>query len=571
MENKKDIGHAVREKLDGLQKQPTPAVWENIKADLDSRKKPKRFPLLITTGAVIGILAILVILGYFLGIVPDNFNPAKGSEENIVNGNYGRSKEFDTDSATVVNTEQRSATEKGNTTSGRSNTPEHSGNNENSRGTNAEQNTHENSTYSTSNNTVTGKTDKIKNRRDKTDKNTFTKSTKPSVSGATINKTKIVKGTNTTVTATQQYRKLKSNSNNRPDSQQKGLRKIKSANNKNDTDFNTGIAPSYNQKNNVAGRSGKEKTAKATEGITLSETIGKSTPEQDSDRGINNGNGEQPILKDNATKNITAENTLPAVDSLAITKVQDSLKKPKCELAGDTKKDTAKGPVYKQFYAFAYAAPTAFKYPSGKSILGRQLDGNKTTGKVTFNYGAFLGYKVTDHLELRAGIAITRTEQETSGIVSDTAGGFRPSYSGISYAAGVNSATLATRFNRQPFSLVQKTQFTEIPVEALYHVAGNQWGIRAIAGLSLVNISKNEVIAQGNGTSLFVGSVKNTGAMGFSAGLGAGFYYKLSPSLQLNAEPHIKYYVNTFTDASPISFSLRIGLQYNFNLPKKKK
>lgn len=69
MENKKDIGKALREKLDGLDRSPDERLWQAIEADLDKKKKRRLIPFWVT------IVAGVLLVGLFLLI-------GKGSETN---------------------------------------------------------------------------------------------------------------------------------------------------------------------------------------------------------------------------------------------------------------------------------------------------------------------------------------------------------------------------------------------------------------------------------------------------------------------------------------------------------
>lgn len=573
MENKKDIGHAVRSKLDGLQRQPAPAVWESIRADLDSQKKPRRFTLWLSAVTVIGVLAVFVTLGYVFGLILNQDYLPQVPVQNVENGNHGGDKSNDSATTTIVGSGDDKPKKTENTVSENENGGTNSSENETNGIVNPDETTAPNQKSINSankhngGNTLSGKDAAVTNSTSKDDATGNINSSgsgrilKANESGKIVNNTPAKAGRN-------------NNSRTRNDRNIRGGSKQQNNSKRNNDSANLqqGAAVAYTKKNVRGGNTDKENATKASKSETSENATDRNIPKERlaSNAGVNNE--ELTSEKDNTTATTSNEKIEPAtIDSLAIANATDSLKKKDNNLADEKKKDDTTDDGYKQFYAYAYAAPTAFKYPSGKSLLDSKLNGNKASSKVTFNYGAFLGFKVTERFELRAGIAITRTEQETSGIVSDTTGNFAPSYAGIEYTNGVSNTTLSSRFNGQPFTIVQKTQFTEIPIEATYLLSGNRWGIKAIAGLSMVHIAKNEVIAQNNSTSLFMGSIKNTGIMSFNAGGGAGFFYQISPVIQLNAEPFIKYYVNTFTDAKPISFSLRIGLQYNFNLPKKKK
>ncbi|MBA9072791.1 hypothetical protein GGR22_000917 [Flavobacterium gossypii] len=61
MENKKDIGKAFRDKIDGLDKSPSPKVWDSINAELKKKKKRRLLPFWIkTTGIAILFLFLLL-------------------------------------------------------------------------------------------------------------------------------------------------------------------------------------------------------------------------------------------------------------------------------------------------------------------------------------------------------------------------------------------------------------------------------------------------------------------------------------------------------------------------------
>ncbi|WP_116786936.1 outer membrane beta-barrel protein [Flavobacterium psychrotrophum] len=560
MENKKDIGQAVRSKLDGLQSQPAPAVWESIRTDLDSRKQPRHFPLWLSVVTVVGVLAVFITLGYVFGLIPYPDNPLNVREQNVENTNAGNDKNDESVNTSIVHLGDDKSQETGNSASenengGTNNTENETNGIINPDETTARKQKSINSANKRNDSSALAGKDAIGTNKDDT-----TGEINTAGSGKTLKENKSGKKVNNALAKAGRN----DSSRTRNDNNIQGVSKQKHSkrNSKSSTNHQQSVAGSYIKKN----------VSTASESNASADAINKNVSKQASTTEISTNNEELTIVKENATATTSSEKTEPAViDSLAIAKVNDSLKKTDKNLTDEKKNDNNTNDGYKQFYAYAYAAPTAFRYPSGKSLLDPKLNGNKTSSKVTFNYGAFLGYKVSDRFEIRAGIAITRTEQETSGVASDTTGSIIPPYTGIEYDNGVSNETLATRFDAQPFTITQKTQFTEIPVEVAYRLTGEQWGIKVIAGLSIIHISKNELMAHDNLNGVFLGSLKNTSATSFSAGLGAGLYYKLSPSLQINAEPFVKYYVNTFTAAKPISFSLRIGIQYNFNLPKKKK
>lgn len=284
-----------------------------------------------------------------------------------------------------------------------------------------------------------------------------------------------------------------------------------------------------------------------------------------------------------STATIIFTETLIKNDSTTVALVTDSLAH-ECneKIEGianpdDKIKDKSSDTPYKRYYAFAYAAPGQYVYNSGRSLIDGSLNGIKTETKTSVNYGAFLGYEATRHWGIRAGVLVSRLERNTRGAALDTLGGHQ-NYAGIKYIPGLNNNMLGDLFKGEPFSIIQKTDMLEVPLEVTYRLGGNKWSSKLIAGLSMVHVRTDNVFVQGGNYNVALGSLKDTKQTSFTAGFGAGLYYEVLPNLQINAEPFIKYhintfgkgnYINTFNDSNPFSLSIRVGVQYNFDLFKK--
>ncbi|MGK4567039.1 hypothetical protein [Flavobacterium sp. 3HN19-14] len=74
MENKKDIGHLFREKLNALDKTPDDAVWRSISADLDKRRK-KRVLFWLTAAAAV------LLTGFSVWIIAGRFSSVEAAVE----------------------------------------------------------------------------------------------------------------------------------------------------------------------------------------------------------------------------------------------------------------------------------------------------------------------------------------------------------------------------------------------------------------------------------------------------------------------------------------------------------
>ena len=64
---------------------------------------------------------------------------------------------------------------------------------------------------------------------------------------------------------------------------------------------------------------------------------------------------------------------------------------------------------------------------------------------------------------------------------------------------------------------------------------------------------------------MFLGEWNVAAKTSFTGILGLGLHYTISPSLQVNAEPVFNYHFNTYNDSKPYSFTVRAGIQYNFD------
>ncbi|MEM0576174.1 hypothetical protein [Flavobacterium polysaccharolyticum] len=97
MENRKDIGLTVREKLENLNEAPSDSVWLAIDKELTHRKKRKRKFLYFLLTSVLGLLTSTVYLN------KEKFydlNPQQTQKKNIVNSQLRKT-------STVRNSEQR--------------------------------------------------------------------------------------------------------------------------------------------------------------------------------------------------------------------------------------------------------------------------------------------------------------------------------------------------------------------------------------------------------------------------------------------------------------------------------
>ncbi|AWH85045.1 hypothetical protein HYN59_07855 [Flavobacterium album] len=90
MENKKDIGKAFREKLDGLQKPAPDGGWDSISSQLGNIKKPSKFPWLRTTIVSLAVIIAIVLAYSLLGNKAES--PEKDTKETVIAPENGQTK-----------------------------------------------------------------------------------------------------------------------------------------------------------------------------------------------------------------------------------------------------------------------------------------------------------------------------------------------------------------------------------------------------------------------------------------------------------------------------------------------
>ena len=588
MENKKDIGKAFREKLDGLQKQPGNAAWDALKKDLP-KKTPRFLPLFWIEAStaiktvVVTLAALLVLLsGYFLLSVQDSNNS------------------FSTPKNSSVNKDINSA---GNSVNDQNNTSTHNAvkpnnerevvgddvNNSNEKSENENRNPHAKTLNNKAGGANTSATN-TRNGKSNSANNNVSSGINNKKSGNTINSSTVTTLTKTSTVKNDRKQKDKRGNANFSITG-KDEKSLNSAANKNKQLTNSSRLS--NSKKNIRSlanddsvlmraNDGKAKNTYSNRTNSKSETIDRVAG------GISN----------DVSESITSENAIKLTDT--ISQISDSL----CDVAvvnsiavckdtmeeNTTKSNKAGIADFKRFYIFAYTAPTSFTL-SNVLTPDSLLVSNATATKVSYNYGAYIGYNFNKKWSIRTGINVTGLQQtiknaflkntyavvpgsenEPNGYVHLIA---PANYASINYTRNGSNAAVVQALGRQQgqatVNIIQKIEFAEVPVEVNYNVFGDKFGAGITAGLSTIFTTKNIVYAQNNEGTMWMGSNKNVKDIGFSTTIGLHFYYRPLPYLQINAEPVFKYYLNTFNNSHPYSYGLQAGLQYNFNFFGSKK
>ncbi len=522
MENRKDIGKAFREKLDGLQKAPGDHVWQAIKDDLPKKKKRRA----IIFWWFISVPTALLVLGLFGYPLWENYGT----------GNAPKVNNIETGNAENANASGQRA-------SGRQTRTTGTGNSVATEST-ASQNDEVNAgTYTTGSNTNALNRKAISKTGNK---------------GYTVTNANDNNRDNSGNTTNKYSKKRKSKTNSASVKKGRLASSGKKSGRSNNTRGNNSIAANTTKNNEVDITNDASANAEtAIDTITTEETQAVAE--------------NKPAGKEKAAAaKAKTENTKKQADTLQPEEEETVLvevkKKKKQEKPSDDNK---------RMFVYGFVAPGL--YSAGDAdYIDPSVSGSDVSVEKAFGYGLYLGYNITPKWSIRAGFVSTKLELQTDGLYLS---GSPADYTGIKYAANMSNTSIVQRLtqgldvNSQPyanFNISHKLQFVDVPVEATYTFYGTKFRLGVIGGVTARFVTKNEMFAENNLGRAYIGEAVDD-KMKFGAGLGAGLVYKFTPSIQANVEPMARYYFDSPDYVKPFVFTIQAGLQYNFNLSKKKK
>ncbi|WP_242131066.1 hypothetical protein [Aestuariivivens marinum] len=111
----------------------------------------------------------------------------------------------------------------------------------------------------------------------------------------------------------------------------------------------------------------------------------------------------------------------------------------------------------------------------------------------------------------------------------------------------VSSGLLSSATNT---SLNQEFGFIEVPLEIQYTLLDKKFGVNVIGGFSSFFLNENKIYSETSSSRTLIGEANNINKVSYSANLGLGLNYKITKQLDLNLEPLFKYQINTFSNTS---------------------
>ena len=184
--------------------------------------------------------------------------------------------------------------------------------------------------------------------------------------------------------------------------------------------------------------------------------------------------------------------------------------------------------------------------------------GGEPSGEVALSYGVNLAYQVSDRIKLRTGINKLDLSFSTPGVPMAMAmnAGSLP---------GESDPFLMAR--QEEGDLQHQMNFIEVPLEVEYRLLDSRIGLNLIAGGSSLFHNGDHMSVNTGIRTADLGQDESMEQLSFSANMGLGLDYRLSPALRLNLEPMFKYQVNSFSENSgirPYYLAIYSGFSFSF-------
>lgn len=511
MENKKDIGKAISDKLNSLDKSPGEQVWSGISYELEKKKK-RRTAFFFFWGKVIGLVLMGSIAALYFYHQDGGFN--------LISPNDSK------DTITVSETNGKKA-------------------GENISGENL------NDGNSSSDNSINNDS-KIKNNETKTNNSIATDGENAIESNNGINsKNNIDKKRVNSKGKFVSSKKGKTSTSTRK-SNPNGV-SLKSGKNKSSV-FSKKKSKKSDRK---SAKKSKLKSKKEKEALLLSETK-------------TNKNDEAVVdlssLQDKNSSDLTSELKKKKTDSIAKKEKEKTITIdmfPK----DSTKKDSAK--IYRKFYVDAFMSPTLYGYFSEQSTLDRDLDSLPKKSEIKFSYGFGLTYDLTERVSVRIGYRKVNISYLTKNAPIGVNMPDTNNFTGISYNPEIsNTSIYIASDGSETMDITQKISYTEIPLEVKYNFLTKKLGLKSSFGFSYLMLNENKVsIKTPNGFSQDIGKTKNLSGTSVSVNLGLEMDYPLFKNTKIFVEPMFNYQIKAFSDGNfkPYVFGIHTGIRYSFN------
>jgi len=546
MSDRKNIDRLFQEKFKDFEAAPPEFIWDNIREELEEKKKRRVIPVWIWLSGVASVLIMGVLLGlYFINNDDSNSNPVVIENNNGVNNQDAPLKKLPTDVTPLNDVNADDVYD-------RSDRPD------------------------VINRGIVDGDGKGATRNDNFDPN----GTVNNKSG-NGKKTSSAPGYNNTAVAT------KSDSNKSGSTKSNTKRHINESDKGHFSNKNSAVAHHTH-------RSGKYNAGKAiASGNDDSQDVNKVVPGTtlvDANSAValkdSNANSQQNDLVNPAfiDKDILIPETAVAVtDSVKPENPLEKLLKEKEEgKKEENEKALADNTKTNKWNVKPQLAPVFYNSLSHGSPIDGQFASNSKSYENDLSYGVGVNYAVSKKITIRSGVNTLNLNYATQGV--EFYASLNKQTSNIAARSNANivvqnqgsvtptpNALFASQLPTGTFngSMLQKTGYVEVPVEMAYALLDKKFGIDVIGGVSTLFLNENNIsVVSTQGYSTNVGKAQNLNDIHFSTNIGIGFKYRFFKSFEANFEPMFKYQISTFSrDAGnfkPYFIGLYSGVSFSF-------
>ena len=523
MKEKKNIDQLFNERFQNFEATPDPAVWKNIEAKLQDKKKDRKvIPLWWRVTGVAALLALLLTVGISL------YNNPESPSQQLVEGDVVPAKNTTIETPEDISTEKPTRNDAVVTEETNADTP-----GETNPSKRVQQQTENGVAETSVVETTTKDSEKIQHRNNRLEQPQPRKiSNKPNT-------------TSKAVTVTKDANKPTSNSS---ETTQNPLVK----------DLNTVV--SEKEVATVQAEKSNQKTAVKDEGLFKENAI---VPSSENDAAVTQIKKEENQDAKPSIFDAIKENE--AVEKQAINKKENA--------ANRWAVSPNVGPVY-------------YGSLSNGSSIDPMFADNAQSGEVNLSYGVQVAYDISKKISIRSGVNNVNLSYATGDVQVASAPpefGLR----GVNYDSNRSSVTTVFDVGASDLNpssegfdnitlkntggnaeISQRINYYEVPLELNYAVLENRFGINIIGGMSTLFLGNNEIVVSDGDFRTVLGEANNLNSISFTTNIGLGFNYQLSKRFKFNIEPMFKYQLNPYTDSSinfkPYYMGVYSGLSFKF-------
>ena len=525
MENKKDIGKAISDKLISLDKSPREQVWHGINEELQKKKK-RRTAFFFFWSKVTGVVALgfLALLYFYHQNDGFNFNaPITNNGTTMVNDSNQNTDDANSKEPTKENSVIKNSEINPNNT------------------TAAEDNIKNNTNESKSNNNNSSRT----NRSNKTIEFKSNKKgkvyTNSPLNGNAVNSKK---GTASTKSGRRGITKT-SFSKSSKSARAKGEQIVEKT---------KLIAKGKLKKSTEKNKSNSQKEKEATnvtkniDDKSLADLVDLST------------------LHNKTSNDTTADNKTKKKDSIATKKEKNKDKTDTVFMEPKLKDSTI---TYHKFYVDVFASPTYYNYFNKESTLDKDLDSLPKKSEIKFSYGVGLTYDLTNRISVRIGYRKINLSYITKNAPIGVNNPNSQYFTGIGYNANIsNESIYIASDGSSQMDVTQKISYTEIPIEVKYKFLDKKLSLKSSLGFSYLLLNDNRICIQTlNGFIQQIGKTNDLSKSALSLNIGLEVEYPLFKNFSIFIEPMFNYQVKAFSNSTfkPYVLGVHTGLRFSLN------